>query len=99
MTVPESAQDIRLPRSADGLRQWVVEQVAEQARLPHTEVLPDVPLAEYGLDSLYTVTLAADLEDGLGLSLEPTVALEHPTIGELVDFVLGELEKEGAEGV
>jgi acyl carrier protein len=99
MTMPESVQDARLPRSAGALRQWVVVRVAEQARLPRSEVLPDVPLAEYGLDSLYAVTLAADLEDGLGIALEPTVALEHQTIGELVDFVLGELEKERAEGV
>ncbi|MET8666618.1 acyl carrier protein [Streptomyces tendae] len=98
MTVPESAQDT-LPRSADALRLWVARHVAVQARLPHTEVRADVPLAEYGLDSLYAVTLAADLEDGLGIELEPTVALEHQTIGDLVDFVLGELEKERAEGV
>ncbi|MFE1291245.1 acyl carrier protein [Streptomyces sp. NPDC058751] len=99
MTVPESAQDTRLPRSADALRQWAAQHVAVQARLPYTEVLPDVPLAEYGLDSLYAVTLAADLEDRLGIALEPTVALEHQTIGELIDFVLGELDKERAEGV
>ncbi|MGW0536591.1 acyl carrier protein [Streptomyces sp. NPDC003032] len=99
MTVPEDTQDTRLPRSADTLREWVAARVAEQARLPRADVLPDVPLAEYGLDSLYAMTLAADLEDELGVVLEPTVALERQTIGELVDFVLDELEKERAEGV
>ncbi|MFE9046537.1 acyl carrier protein [Streptomyces sp. NPDC012421] len=99
MTVPESAQDTRLPRSAEALREWVAQHVAVQARLPRAEVLPDVPLDDYGLDSLYAVTLAADLEDRIGMPLEPTVALEHRTIGELVDFVLGELDKERAEGV
>ncbi|MCX4733347.1 acyl carrier protein [Streptomyces sp. NBC_01363] len=99
MTVPESTRETRLPQSADALRQWVARHVADQARLPHEEIRPDVPLAEYGLDSLYAVALAADLEDGLGLALEPTVALEHGTIGELVDFVLGELDKERADGV
>ncbi|MBC9727067.1 acyl carrier protein [Streptomyces sp. TRM68367] len=99
MTMPESVQDTRRPRSADALRQWIAAHVAGQARLPETEILPDTPLADYGLDSLYAVTLAADLEDRLGLPLEDTVVLQHPTIGELVDFLCDELEKERTEGV
>ena len=48
----------------------------------------DVPLHDRGLDSLMSVELRNALVKSLGVSLSPTVALDYPTIPQLVDHVL-----------
>ncbi|MEU8927034.1 acyl carrier protein [Kitasatospora sp. NPDC048545] len=89
MTEPENA-----PRpGAEGLRDWIAGRVAEYTGRSRDDIRTDAPLADYGLDSVSMVMLAGDLEEALGLALAPTVALHHPTIGDLADHLAGELEK------
>ncbi|APE07948.1 acyl carrier protein [Rhodococcus pyridinivorans] len=47
----------------------------------------DRPLAEYGLDSVYALTLCGEIEDTFEIEVEPTLAWDHPTIAAMARFL------------
>ncbi|MDQ1829198.1 acyl carrier protein [Massilia scottii] len=65
------------------LKTWLAERVAEYVRLTPDQIRSDTPLADYGLDSVYALTLNADIEDYLGLTLDNALMWDHPTIDAL----------------
>ncbi|MDL4774212.1 MULTISPECIES: acyl carrier protein [Thermomonosporaceae] len=69
------------------LRSWLRERVAHYARREPADIDPSVSLTNYGLDSVYALSLCGDLEDHLGVVLEPTVVWDHPTIEALIAHV------------
>ncbi|MFI9760741.1 acyl carrier protein [Streptomyces sp. NPDC051963] len=86
MNTPESAPTAPSAPSAPSdteLRSWLRAQVAHYAQLDAVAIDTDVELTTYGLDSVYALVLCGDIEDHLGLALEPTVAWDHPTIDAL----------------
>ncbi|WP_058042447.1 acyl carrier protein [Streptomyces roseifaciens] len=62
---------------------WLIERVASYLRLDTREVDPQESFANLGLDSVYALTLTADIEDTLGIEVEPTLAWDYPTISAL----------------
>ncbi|ATL31770.1 type I polyketide synthase [Streptomyces formicae] len=73
--------------SAAAIREWLVDAVARTAGIDPEQVTTDRPLAELGLGSRDLVALGGRLSDLLGRPLAPTLAYDHPTIGELADAV------------
>jgi acyl carrier protein len=69
------------------LRAWMIERVAEYLERPPEQIEPDVSLASYGMDSLYALVLCGDIEDHLGITVDPTLAWDHPTIDAIVAFL------------
>jgi len=76
--------------SADSLRAWLIDRVAAYLQCSPDTIRPDTPLADYGLDSVYALTMCADIEDHLGIDLEPTVMWDNPTVDALTEAVLAE---------
>jgi polyketide synthase 12 len=74
-----------------GLISALRRSAAEVLGAHPTAVDPRRPLSDLGLDSLMTVDLQATLNSALGLTLAPTVLLEHPTLVLLATFILREL--------
>jgi acyl carrier protein len=72
-----------LERNDTELEGWLLDKVAAYVRQPRGSIRPDTPLTEYGLDSVYALTLVGDIEDHLGLSLDPTVMWDFPTVHAL----------------
>ncbi|MCW7945674.1 polyketide synthase [Streptomyces hygroscopicus] len=70
---------------AEELREWLRGCVAEYVRRPAEDIDTDLPLSEYGLDSVYVLSLCADIEDRYGIEVEPTLLWDHPAIGPLAD--------------
>jgi len=75
-------------QSTEALQEWLAGRVATYVQRTPEEIKTDVPLSEYGLDSVYALTLSGDIEDHLGLSLDPTVMWDHPTIAALTQALL-----------
>lgn len=69
------------------LRTWMIERVAEYLERTPEQIEPDVSLASYGMDSLYALVLCGDIEDHLGIVVDPTLAWDHPTIDAIVAFL------------
>jgi acyl carrier protein len=71
------------PSTRYDLEDWLITRVAELAGEPADAIDPDRPMQAYGLTSIMAVTIAADLEDLLGIAVDATVTWDYPTIGEL----------------
>lgn len=70
------------------LAQWLTERVAYYLGIPAEQIKPDVKLVEYGLESVYALALCGDVEDELGIEVEPTLAWDYPTIDSLVALLI-----------
>ncbi|MFJ8629870.1 acyl carrier protein [Streptomyces sp. NPDC093568] len=74
--------------SADEVREWLRGRVAAHTGLPVDEIRPDLPLGEYGLDSVYALGLCAEIEDHYGIEVEPTVMWDHPALTPLAEALV-----------
>ncbi|WP_283133378.1 acyl carrier protein [Rhizohabitans arisaemae] len=74
-------------RTPEALREWLTNRVAYYLDAAPDDIDPETPLAEYGLGSVYIVSVFGDFEDRYGLSLEPTLAWDHPTIEALAEHL------------
>ncbi len=61
--------------------------VAEMLERDPREVNPNVKFSRIGFDSAMSVQLAVALEQRLGITLDPDVIAEHPTISKLVAYL------------
>ena len=77
--------------NAADLRQWLIQHLADYLAIPAAAVDPAATLRSYGLDSLYALTLGADIEDAFGLLVEPTLTWDHPTIEAIANHLAGHL--------
>lgn len=82
--------------SVEAIRDWLTRHVAELLDRPVELIEPDVPLAQYGLDSVYALTVTTAVEDTFGVLLEPTVMWDHPTIDGVSRVLAASLAEAGA---
>lgn len=87
---PQDVTPDRVP-PAELLRQWLIERAARHLSPAPQQIRVDVPLAEYGLDSVSATGLAGEIEERWGLVVEPSLLWDHPTVAELADAVSREL--------
>ncbi|WP_030692727.1 acyl carrier protein [Streptomyces globisporus] len=80
MTAPTSRRPSGCEASLDD---WLLDRVAAYLHRGAETIEPAVPLAEYGMDSVMAMSLCGDLEDELGIEVEPTLLWDHPTIDRL----------------
>ena len=71
--------------------EWLIEKLAGFLRIPPSSVDIDRPLAEYGLDSVYALTLCGDMEDEFGIVVEPTMAWDYPSVSAMAGYVRSEI--------
>ena len=84
MTIPEAVH-------IETIREWLLNQVAFYLQRPVAELAGDVKLVEYGLDSVYALTLCGDIEDEYDLEIEPTLAWDYPTVDSIAELVHAKL--------
>jgi acyl carrier protein len=77
----------RLTGSPAELRTWLTERIAAHLGKEPSAIDATTTFEEQGLDSMAALTLCDDIEDELGLVVEPTLTWDHPTLGELTDFI------------
>ncbi|MEV7022283.1 acyl carrier protein [Kitasatospora sp. NPDC093558] len=70
------------------LTRWLTDRVAYYLEIPAEQIEPNVKLVEYGLESVYALALCGDVEDELGIEVEPTLAWDYPTIDALVGLLM-----------
>ena len=70
----------KVERTAGEIRQWLVKQIAEHVGVDPQSIDPHAPLERCGLDSLGAVVLSGDLENWLGVRVQPTLVYDYPTI-------------------
>lgn len=65
------------------LRDWLVIEVAKQLEVDPGNIRTDIPIDEYGLDSVAAVNISGSLADWIHQDLPGTLLYEYPTIDEL----------------
>lgn len=74
-------------RPAARLREWLIQRVAYYVERPAADIDVEASLATYGLDSVYAFALCGDIEDELGLPVEPTAVWDFGTISALASHL------------
>ncbi|MBR8834203.1 MAG: SDR family NAD(P)-dependent oxidoreductase [Stigonema ocellatum SAG 48.90 = DSM 106950] len=73
-------------KTAEEIAAWLVNQIAEILQLSTEKIDLKQPLAVYGLNSVKAVSIAAELEKWLGISIAPTIVYDYPSIQALADY-------------
>lgn len=66
---------------------FLISKISPQIHIDKEAIDLNVPLAAYGIDSVYAISLCADLEDWLGIPVEPTIAWDYPSIEKMAAFL------------
>lgn len=69
----------------------ILTRLSSQTRLPKESIDIQSPLANYGVDSIHALSLCAELEERLGIEIEPTIAWDYPTIAQMAEFLASEV--------
>ncbi|MFF7995598.1 SDR family NAD(P)-dependent oxidoreductase [Kitasatospora xanthocidica] len=91
-SAPAPSAPVAPERSAADLRARTLAgltgMVSELLKVDLEEIESDVPLNEYGFDSIIFTTFAARVNNALGLDLTPPVFFEYPTLDRLTDHLV-----------
>ncbi|MGW3964162.1 acyl carrier protein [Amycolatopsis sp. NPDC005003] len=73
------------------ITKFVVERASYYLDLPDSAVDVDRPLGDYGVDSVYLLSIVTDLEEELDVELDPAKLAEVRTVRELATRVADEV--------
>ena len=76
------------------IRDWCVAYIERTLGDPSIPVAPDISFPGMGLDSANSAYFVVELEEWLGVELEPEIVAEHPTIAELAHHLAARLAGE-----
>ncbi len=74
----------------------IIELLSRELKISSADIKPELPLTQYGLDSIAALTIAGELEDKLGLELPSTLLWDRPTITDLADYLVDALTERRA---
>ena len=78
-----------VPRTPADIHAWLVDRVALYLKVQAADIDPDVSLTENGLNSVYAHTLCADIEDTLGVYIEPPQLWDVDSVTKLTAYLAG----------
>jgi acyl carrier protein len=65
------------------IERWLVEYLSAALQLPPEQIRTDATFEEWGLESMFLLSMINDLADWLGRDVDTAIAYEHPTIAGL----------------
>ncbi|GLZ39387.1 acyl carrier protein [Actinokineospora sp. NBRC 105648] len=71
-----------------GVQEWLVARVSAVTGRPVEAVDVDLPIAQFGLDSVSALTVVLAAEDEFGIELDPADLWDHPTVRALSARIL-----------
>ncbi len=78
------------------VQKQLLQMLAPAVKLAPDQIDPRKPFVDMGLDSLDLVTLSGDLEEALGIVLDPIIAYEYNTVESLALYLSGIQQPEDA---
>ncbi len=70
--------------SEPDVRSWVRHRLAAALGLRAEDITLEKSIYDYGLDSVDAVILAGDLEEYLGIAVDPAAFLQKPTLEAMI---------------
>ncbi|MBO0864231.1 MAG: acyl carrier protein [Mycobacterium sp.] len=77
--------------SYSALVDWLTNRVAAYVNTAPAAIATDAAINDYGMDSVFALTLCSDLEYEFGIIAEPTLAWDYPTIDAMAGYLTEEL--------
>jgi acyl carrier protein len=75
------------------LKEWIQAHVARALTVESATITLDKPIAEYGLDSVDAVLMAAELEEAFQVEIDPARFIECQSFAELIAIVAATIDK------
>ncbi len=73
--------------NAEAIRAVVLQLLAEHLRLTPADIDEQEPFSSYGVSSVVAATIAGELADRLGRTVDPLALFEHPCVAALVNHL------------
>jgi acyl transferase domain-containing protein len=73
--------------NADEIRAALLQLLAEHLRLAPADIDEQEPFSSYGVSSVAAATIAGELADRLGRTIDPLALFEHPCVAALVSHL------------
>src|SRR6201999_3551242 len=73
------------------LSDFLRDAVADVTRVDPSEIREDAGFFDLGMDSLMAVELRRHIEQGVGKEIPATLAMDHPRLSDVVDYLLGDV--------
>jgi len=93
-TFKVAAGAARATLSVDAIKSWLVSEVSELLSVDAQTVSVYESLGDYGLSSMTGVILSGNIEEWLGIKLDPAVAWDYPTIESLATYLVDEVKSQ-----
>jgi acyl carrier protein len=84
--------------TSDDIQAWLIARIASAAKCEPAAIDVRELVSSYGLSSTAAVSLTAEIEDWLDISLSPLLIWDHPTIEGLVEHIAEELAQQAPPG-
>ena len=81
------------------LKAFIADRISSVLRVKKKDLDPDTPFARYGLESIDSVILAMELEEEIGITLEPTLLWEYNTINLCASLLHKQMSEKSASKV
>lgn len=88
----KKAKDLDGPLTAESLRRWLIEHLADRVDIDPSEVDTSKSFESYGLDSRVAVQVSGALEKIVERRLSPGLLYEYQSIDELSGYLTQELK-------
>lgn len=74
----------------ESIQNWLQQAVAQELKSTPEQIDIHQPFSSYRLDSVVIVTLAVDLEEHLGCTLDPSIFWEFDTIADMSAWLVND---------
>ncbi|MFG2267366.1 amino acid adenylation domain-containing protein [Streptomyces sp. NPDC048720] len=88
-TPPVAGADADVRAAVEAVTSWLLDRLAEDLRFDRAQLAGDVPVHDYGMDSIMVSQLVQTVAKRLDVSVDPSALLEHPTVDGFAAY-LGE---------
>ena len=70
------------------IRDWCLAYLSRTVDNPLIPIGPDIPFPQMGLDSATSAYFIVELEEWVGVELEPELVFDYPTVDELARHIV-----------
>ncbi|MEU5227557.1 type I polyketide synthase, partial [Streptomyces toyocaensis] len=86
---PVAGEGADVRAAVEAVASWLLDQLAAELRFDRARLAGDVPVHDYGMDSIMVSQLVQTVARRLDVSVDPSALLEHPTVDGFAAY-LGE---------
>ena len=80
------------------IAEWLASYIGELTARPSAEIDRNATFESFGIDSANIIGITGELQDELGISIDPEAAYDYPTIQSLASYLAGQAARSADGG-